>query len=90
MYIRQKRERIPVARQFLRKIVSYTKEMQDRSVPVRTYEILMIRELFSIYKKASDALGMSKRERYARITEISEKLVSVSDFGKWMYCRMES
>lgn len=40
-----------------------------------TYEILMIRELFSIYKKASDALGMSKRERYARITEISEKLL---------------
>lgn len=40
-----------------------------------TYEILMIRELFSIYKKASNILGIPKKEMYAKNEKICEKLL---------------
>ena len=40
-----------------------------------TYEILMIRELFFIYKKASDILKMPKKEQDIKISEIYENLL---------------
>jgi len=40
-----------------------------------TYEILMIRELFFIYKKALDILKMPKKEQDIKISEIYENLL---------------